>query len=59
MTNQPDPNYSDPAYWESQGITVIVINSEDQESVDKGFEEIGQCIRQAVSEIQQADDADF
>ncbi len=59
MTNQPEPNYSDPAYWESQGVTVIVIDSEDQESVDRGFEEIGQRIRQAVSEISQADNADF
>lgn len=57
MINEPD--YSDPAYWESQGIKMIVIDQEDEESVNAGFEEIGQRIRQAVSEIQQTDDADF
>lgn len=57
MINEPD--YSDPAYWASQGIEMIVIDAEDEESVSAGFEEIGQRIQQAISEIQQTDDADF
>ncbi|MDF5736782.1 MULTISPECIES: hypothetical protein [unclassified Nostoc] len=57
MINEPD--YSDPAYWASQGIEIIVIDSEDQESVNAGFEQIGQRLQQALSEIKQADDADF
>ncbi|MEH2005896.1 hypothetical protein [Nostoc sp.] len=57
MINEPD--YSDPAYWASQGIEIIVIDSEDQESVNAGFEQIGQRVQQALSEIEQADDADF
>ncbi|MEH1797397.1 hypothetical protein [Nostoc sp.] len=57
MIDQPD--YSDPAYWESQGIKPIIINLEDQESVESGCEEVKQRIQQAISEIQETDDADF
>ncbi|WP_375497081.1 hypothetical protein [uncultured Nostoc sp.] len=57
MINEPD--YSDPTYWESLGIKPIVIDPESEESVSAGFEEITQRIREAVSEIQETDDADF
>ncbi|MEI1375965.1 hypothetical protein PQG02_06845 [Nostoc sp. UHCC 0926] len=57
MINEPD--YSDPAYWESQGIKMIVIDPEDKESVDAGFEEVTQRIKEAVSKIQKTDTADF
>ncbi|MDZ8083206.1 MAG: hypothetical protein RMX35_29590 [Nostoc sp. DcaGUA01] len=59
MTDPNEPDYSDPAYWASQGIEMIVINTEDPESVNAGFEEIGERIRQAVSEIRAEDQADF
>ncbi|MEH2242338.1 hypothetical protein [Nostoc sp.] len=57
MINEPD--YSDPAYWESQGIKMIVIDPENEESVSAGFEEITQRIKDAVTKIQKTDSADF
>jgi hypothetical protein len=59
MTNSNEPDYLDPAYWESLGITPIVIDPEDEESVAAGVEEFGERIQQAVSEIRKRDDADF
>ena len=38
---------------------MIIIDPEDEVSVNAGFEEITQRIQQAVSEIQKADDANF
>ena len=57
MINEPD--YSDPAYWASQGIKMIEIDLNDDDSIDAGLEEITQRIKKAVTENQETDTADF
>ena len=38
MINEPD--YSDPAYWASQGITMIEVDLNDETSIESGMQEI-------------------
>ncbi|MEH2456555.1 hypothetical protein [Nostoc sp.] len=57
MINEPD--YSDPAYWESLGITPIVINCSDQDSIDLGFNEVSERIEDAVKELTEPEERDF
>lgn len=44
MNNNP----SDPKYWEALGITPIVINPDNDKSVDDGFAELTKAITEIV-----------
>jgi hypothetical protein len=48
MINEPD--YSDPAYWASQGITMIEIDLNDESSIETGIQEIVERVVQVAEQ---------
>lgn len=57
MINEPD--YSDPAYWASQGITMIEVDLNDEASIESGMQEIAERVLEVAEQSTDDETANF
>ncbi|MEH2280641.1 MAG: hypothetical protein V7K90_04750 [Nostoc sp.] len=54
-----EPDYSDPAYWESQGIKMIEVDLNDEASIESGIQEIVDRVLEVAEQSADNETANF